>query len=119
MIRITVLYPNTHGSRFDMDYYLKKHCPMVLERVGASCKGFGVDHFTSGISAAGAILYYLEFTEHRETGHIASIARIDQDDYVWVDKFTIRNLELFSSNGAREKCSFADVIDRQLYAGKR
>ncbi len=79
-----------------------------------SLKGFGVDHFTSGISAAGAILYYLEFTEHRETGHIASIARIDQDDYVWVDKFTIRNLELFSSNGAREKCSFADVIDRTL-----
>ena len=79
-----------------------------------SLKGFGVDHFTSGISAAGAILYYLEFTEHRDTGHIASIARIDQDDYVWVDKFTIRNLELFSSNGAREKCSFADVIDRTL-----
>ena len=79
-----------------------------------SLKGFGVEHFTSGISAAGAILYYLEFTEHRETGHIASIARIDQDDYVWVDKFTIRNLELFSSNGAREKCSFADVIDRTL-----
>ncbi len=79
-----------------------------------SLKGFGVDHFTSGLSAAGAILYYLEFTEHRETGHITSIARIDQDDYVWIDKFTIRNLELFSSNGAREKCSFADVIDRTL-----
>ena len=79
-----------------------------------SLKGFGVDHLTSGISAAGAILYYLEFTEHRETGHITSIARIDQDDYVWIDKFTIRNLELFSSNGAREKCSFADVIDRTL-----
>ena len=79
-----------------------------------SLKGFGVDHLTSGISAAGAILYYLEFTEHRETGHITSIARIDQDDYVWIDKFTIRNLELFSSNGVREKCSFADVIDRTL-----
>ena len=79
-----------------------------------SLKGFGVDHLTSGISAAGAIFYYLEFTEHRETGHITSIARIDQDDYVWIDKFTIRNLELFSSNGAREKCSFADVIDRTL-----
>ena len=79
-----------------------------------SLKGFGIDHFTSGISAAGAILYYLEFTEHRDTEHIASISRIDQNDYVWVDKFTIRNLELFSSNGAREKCSFADVIDRTL-----
>nr|WP_122120897.1 DNA mismatch repair protein MutS [Alistipes megaguti] len=79
-----------------------------------SLKGFGIDHFTAGISAAGAILYYLDFTEHRETSHITSISRIDQDDYVWVDKFTIRNLELFSSNGAREKCSFADVIDRTL-----
>ncbi len=79
----------------------------------ASLKGFGVDHLTSGISAAGAILHYLEFTEHRDTAHITSISRIDQDDYVWVDKFTIRNLELFSSNG-RERCSFADVIDRTL-----
>ncbi len=80
----------------------------------SSLKGFGVDHFTSGISAAGAILYYLEFTEHRDTAHIDSIARIDQEEYVWIDKFTIRNLELFSSNGSREKCGFADVIDRTL-----
>ena len=79
-----------------------------------SLKGFGVDHFTSGISAAGAILYYLEFTEHKNTAHISSISRIDQEDYVWVDKFTIRNLELFSSNGSREKCAFADVVDRTL-----
>ncbi len=79
-----------------------------------SLKGFGVDHFTSGLSAAGAILYYLEFTEHRDTAHITSIARIEQDDYVWIDKFTIRNLELFASNGARERGSFAEVIDRTL-----
>ena len=80
----------------------------------SSLKGFGVDHFHSGISAAGAILHYLEFTEHRDVAHLKSIARIDQDDYVWIDKFTIRNLELFSSNGAREKSGFADVIDRTL-----
>lgn len=79
-----------------------------------SLKGFGVEHFTSGISAAGAILCYLEFTEHRDIGHLRSIARIDRDDYVWVDRFTIRNLELFASNGARDKCSFADVMDRTL-----
>lgn len=79
-----------------------------------SLKGFGVDHFTSGISAAGAILHYLEFTEHRETAHIKSLARIDQEEFVWVDKFTIRNLELFTSNGARARCSFAEVIDRTL-----
>ena len=79
-----------------------------------SLKGFGIEHFTSGIAAAGAILYYLEFTEHRDTGHIRSISRIDQDDYVWVDKFTIRNLELFSSNGTKGRSGFADVIDRTL-----
>ncbi len=79
-----------------------------------SLKGFGVDHFTSGISAAGAILYYLEFTEHRDTAHIDSISRIDEEEYVWIDKFTIRNLELFSSNASRERCGFADVIDRTL-----
>ena len=80
-----------------------------------SLKGFGVEHFTTGISAAGAILHYLEFTEPRSIGHITSIARIDQNDYVWIDKFTIRNLELFSTNGAAgSKNGFAAVIARPL-----
>ena len=75
-------------------------------------KGFGIEQMDCGISAAGAILYYLEFTEHRNIGHIASISRIDRNDFVWIDKFTIRNLELFSSNGDSAKSSFANVIDR-------
>ena len=79
-----------------------------------SLKGFGVEKLREGISAAGAILYYLEFTEHREISHISSISRIDKNEFVWIDKFTIRNLELYSSNGQMEKCSFADVIDRTL-----
>ena len=79
-----------------------------------SLKGFGIDHISAGISAAGAILYYLEFTEHKEIGHIASISRIDQDDYVWIDQFTIRNLELFTTNGSRDRSSFANVMDRTL-----
>ena len=79
-----------------------------------SLKGFGIDHISAGISAAGAILYYLEFTEHKEIGHIASISRIDQDDYVWIDKVTIRNLELFTTNGSRDRSSFANVMDRTL-----
>lgn len=81
-----------------------------------SLKGFGIDKMSAGISAAGAILYYLEFTEHRQTAHISSISRIDRDDSVWIDKFTIRNLELFSSNASTTKCSFTDVIDRTLTA---
>ena len=77
-------------------------------------KGFGIESMSEGISAAGAILYYLEFTEHHQIAHISSISRIDREDYVWIDKFTIRNLELFASNASRSKCSLAEVIDRTL-----
>ena len=73
-----------------------------------SLKGFGVDRMTAGISAAGSILYYLEFTEHKHTAHISSIQRIERGDSVWIDRFTIRNLELFSSNNSSAKCSFTD-----------
>ena len=77
-----------------------------------SLKGFGIDQMHEGVSAAGAILHYLEYTEHRDTSHVASISRIDREEYVWVDKFSIRNLELFSSNSGRERSGFVDVIDR-------
>lgn len=78
-------------------------------------KGFGIDLMESGIAAAGAILYYLEFTEHKALGHITRISRIDEDRYVWIDKFSIRNLELFSSNSAdRGAGSFIATLDRTL-----
>ncbi len=57
-------------------------------------KGFGIEELQSGIVAAGAILYYLEETEHKETQHVNAISRIAEEKYVWLDKFTIRNLEL-------------------------
>lgn len=95
---------------FSSDLNYDKLCKQFSTK---TLKGFGVEGMTDGIAAAGAILYYLEFTEHREISHIASISRLDQNDYVWIDKFTIRNLELFSATG-REKCGFADVIDRTL-----
>jgi DNA mismatch repair protein MutS len=81
-----------------------------------SLKGFGIEAMTAGISAAGAILYYLEFTEHRQTAHISTIQRIDRNDAVWIDRFTIRNLELFASNSTTAKCSFTETIDRTLTA---
>lgn len=59
-----------------------------------SLKGFGIEHLEEAIVASGAILQYLEETEHRETQHISSISRIEADQHVWLDKFTIRNLEL-------------------------
>jgi DNA mismatch repair protein MutS len=60
-------------------------------------KGYGIEGLNAAIIAAGAILHYLEATEHRDTHHVASISRIDEEAYVWLDKFTIRNLELVSS----------------------
>lgn len=60
----------------------------------ANLKGFGIEEIETGIVAAGAILYYLEETEHKEIQHISSISRIAEEKYVWLDKFTIRNLEL-------------------------
>ncbi len=79
-------------------------------------RGFGIDRLGAGISAAGAILYYLEFTEHTALGHIRSISRIDQDRYVWLDRFSIRNLELFapSSGPERGSGSLLSVLDRTL-----
>jgi DNA mismatch repair protein MutS len=59
-----------------------------------SLKGFGIENLKEGITAAGAVLYYLEMTEHKEIRHIAAIARIAEERYVWLDRFTIRNLEL-------------------------
>jgi DNA mismatch repair protein MutS len=64
-----------------------------------SLKGFGVENLPDGITAAGVILQYLSDTEHKEIGHISSITRLDEDRYVWLDRFTIRNLELiFAQN---------------------
>lgn len=60
-------------------------------------KGFGVENLTEGIVAAGVILHYLAETEHREVGHITSLVRLEEEKFVWLDRFTIRNLELVSS----------------------
>ena len=79
----------------------------------SSLKGFGVQNLNFGIIAAGAILYYLDITQHEQLGHITSLSRIEENRYVWLDKFTIKNLELFHSpyEGAR---TLIDVMDRTL-----
>lgn len=63
----------------------------------SSLKGFGIQDLNNAIGAAGAILTYLELTQHTQVKHISQISRLDENRYVWLDKFTIRNLELFSS----------------------
>ena len=78
-----------------------------------SLKGFGVEKLDYGVTAAGAVLQYLDLTEHRDIKHIARILRIEEDKYVWLDKFTIRNLELFGSFGD-QATSLIDVIDNTV-----
>ncbi|MFP4557794.1 MAG: DNA mismatch repair protein MutS [Bacteroidales bacterium] len=77
----------------------------------SSLKGFGIEGFKHGIVAAGATLYYLDITHHNHVKHISSISRLDEDKYVWLDKFTIRNLELFYSVNEGAK-TLIDIIDK-------
>ena len=78
-----------------------------------SLKGFGVEGMTAAIIAAGASIHYLKETEHPNISHITSIRRIDQDDFLWMDKFTIRNLELLQSATAQGQC-LLNVLDHTL-----
>ena len=78
-----------------------------------SLKGFGVEDLPEGIIASGAVLYYLSETQHSRLGHITSIQRIAEDAYVWMDRFTIRNLELYHSYNPNA-VTLLDVIDRTL-----
>ena len=77
-----------------------------------SLKGFGVEKFPLGICSAGALMVYLEQTQHSGLQNIRSISRIDGEKFVWMDKFTIRNLELFNSAAGGEGVSLVSVIDK-------
>ena len=78
-----------------------------------SLKGFGVEELQEGIVASGTILYYLGETQHKKLQHIVQIQRIAEDAYVWMDRFTIRNLELYQSNNLNA-VTLLDVIDQTL-----
>ena len=86
----------------------------LLKHFGVkSLKGFGVDHLRSGIVASGAILQYLEMTQHTHIGHITSLSRIDEERYVRLDKFTIRSLELLHPM-QEDGSSLLDVVDNTV-----
>ncbi len=76
-----------------------------------SLKGFGIEKFPLAIIAAGVTLHYLNETEHRNLQHISSVARIEEDRYMWLDRFTIRNLELIGSSN-ENAVSLVDVLDK-------
>lgn len=77
----------------------------------ASLKGFGVDRMTAGIVAAGVALHYLNETEHRNLQHISTLSRIEEDRFMWLDRFTIRNLELIGSMN-ENAVTLSDVLDQ-------
>ena len=79
----------------------------------SSLKGFGLESMPAGVTAAGGILMYLDMTQHLQTGHIQHLSRIEEEKFVWLDRFTIRNLELTGGNTAESKTLY-DVIDRTI-----
>lgn len=78
-----------------------------------SLKGFGIENLDYGIIAAGAALHYLAETQHDKTGHICKLSRIEEDHFVWLDKFTIRNLELVNSPN-ENAVTLADIMDQTI-----
>ena len=78
-----------------------------------SLKGFGIDHLKQGIIASGAVLHYLMETRHQQLGHINKILRIADEQFVWMDRFTVRNLELFNANTS-EGVSLLNILDKTV-----
>ena len=125
-----VLYERSKKANFEK-YFGTKHCVFELDDwvftesterqkllkhfQTKTLKGFGIDHLSNGIVAAGAILQYLDITQHTQIGHITSISRIEEDKYVRLDKFTIRSLELLGSMHD-DGSSLLSVVDRTITA---
>ena len=125
-----VLYNRDHKQDFER-YFGSKYCVFemdewvfseqnarqkLLKHFGTkSLKGFGVEHMKNGIIAGGAILQYLELTQHTQINHITSLSRIEEDKYVRLDRFTIRSLELIAPM-QEDGSSLLNVIDRTVTA---
>ena len=123
-----VLYERSHKQEFER-YFGTKHCVFemddwvfteqtarqkLLKHFGTkTLKGFGVEHIQSGIVAAGAIMQYLEITQHTQINHITALAPIEEEQYVRLDRFTIRSLELLQPM-QEDGASLLNVIDRTV-----
>lgn len=112
------IFGEGHHSFFLEDWVFKKD--YAFETLNQhfntkSLKGFGIGHLEEGVIAAGAVLYYLGETQHHKLQHITAISRIAEEEYVWMDRFTIRNLELYNST-AQNAVTLLDVIDRTISA---
>jgi DNA mismatch repair protein MutS len=110
----------TFGDKFYFSYFdewvftLEFTKELLLKQFGtASLKGFGISELENGVIAAGIALYYLSETQHDKVQHICKIARIEEDHYVWLDKFTVRNLELLQSPNDNAN-TLLSTIDRTI-----
>ncbi len=110
-------YFGTHHCVFELDDWVfteqTAHEKLNKHFGTKSLKGFGVDHIRSGVVAAGAIMYYLETTQHTHIGHITTLSRIEEERYVRLDRFTIRSLELLQPM-QEEGTSLLQVIDKTV-----
>ena len=114
------LFSETFGDNFHVFHledwvFQKDYANETLQKHfdTKNLKGFGIDHLEEGVIAAGAALHYLGETRHNRLQHIARISRIAEDEYVWMDRFTIRNLELYHSN-QENAVTLLDVIDKTI-----
>ena len=108
---------NLIGDRFyifgldDWAFTLDFGYEALIKQFGTnSLKGFGIEHLTLAIMSCGAILHYLGETKHDKLQHITSVSRVEEDQYVWLDRFTVRNLELYGTNHDNGKC-LVDILD--------
>jgi len=123
-----VVYPKQNREKFELltdeRFFVHRmedwafHSDFAKERLTkhfgtVSLKGFGIEGLPLAICAAGAVLQYLEDTKHGRTEHILKISRIEEDRYVWLDRFTIRNLELLGSS-AEQGTTLIDILDKTL-----
>ena len=114
------VFESLFGNRyftFELDDWMMTadaaHDRLTKQFETANLKGFGVDKLPEGVIAAGAILHYLDMTQHLQTGHIQHLSRIEEDRYVWLDRFTIRNLELIGGQTEESK-TLVHILDQTL-----
>ncbi|SHJ73292.1 DNA mismatch repair protein MutS [Pseudozobellia thermophila] len=123
-----VLVPKTHKKEFAQLFGNRYHAFFMEDWVfqedyaletltnhfkTKTLKGFGVDHLTHGIIASGVVLHYLSETQHRQLQHISNLKRIAEEEYIWMDRFTIRNLELYQSPH-QNAVTLLDIIDKTI-----
>ena len=111
---------NLIGERFyifGLDDWAFKHDfgyeALIKQFSTNSLKGFGVEHLQLAVASCGAILHYLSETKHDKLQHITSVSRLEEDQFVWLDRFTVRNLELFGTSHENGKC-LIDIIDTTI-----